>query len=881
MFFYIEKTYKCPNRMLTPWTLPTVLLVTLSWTDFSRAAVEVTFFIHEEQQQHTLVGNIGLINSSQPLKGDMPSYTLLNGEEYFSLDKEKADLYSTSRRLDRESLCSHEVLDECTMQMDAIIESDDLTELVKIIIRILDVNDNAPRFPDKDMTISISEDTVAGTRFALDDVASDSDIQMNSILHYHLDDSEGLFSLEQEGTSLFLVVEKPLDRELQSVYTRTLVATDSGVPALSGSTALIIKITDVNDHCPTFPSRELSVTLPKNSTVNSIVLQLAAVDNDHGENGAIEYVYSNRVLETSKQLFQLNSKTGVITLASAVHEETPLLQKLTVLATGPGCPPALVYITVIFYEVITRPPKLELRFIADQIDGTVYLIEDYPLHTAFAILEVIDPDNTLAGPCYIGGESLFYLKPYDESLTRYGVGIAQHLDYELVKDYNVSIIAKDGSVPNLLYNISLQVYIEDVNDNDPQFPQSIFETSILENNEPGAFLITFSATDADSGRNGAISYHLGESAPSAFALDGSTGILTVRIDLDREQDARYTFLVLAGDQGSPPRSSTCTVVINVLDQNDNGPLFQNEEITFSIPENFPSLGEIGIINVSDADADLNGKILICIPNDSSIFTLNGTHVILRQNASVDYETEQIYMFWVQASDQGNPPQISRAKVTVHILDLNDNPPIILLPDSNFSYVLVLPNVSKGSAVAKVHAIDYDTGINGDISYSLLEQEVTTSYVFGVQATTGDIVIANEMHNIQCGLYQLHVKASDHGHPEPLHAVVQMNFILNYSISNQSYYESLIMTKNNLSNVGQPNTLSPCPQSPPASLFSLPLTVPAAIIVTTISGLFCIVGAFLFLHTRNINLKRKSQKEDVGIPLRINRDYSSKDWNEVH
>ncbi|XP_069063799.1 protocadherin-20-like [Pleurodeles waltl] len=825
-----------------------------------------------------LVGNIGTQINVGHSPGATPSYILLNGEDYFSLNIDSGDLY-TKRRFNREALCPHETLNVCTMQVDAIISSDHYSEFVKLKILILDVNDNAPYFPEKYIVVHVPEDTEVGSRFVVDHTATDLDIQENAALQYHLENSGGVFSLDQGTATLLVVLENSVDREFQSSYQMMLIATDGGMLPLSGSAVLTIHIDDVNDHCPAFASKEIVVNVPKNASMNSIVVQLLATDEDYGEHAEIHYTYSNRVLETSQKLFHLNSKTGIITLSSLIDDEATPQHKLTVLATGLGCAPAVVFISINIYQVVTRAPKLELRFIAEQKDEAVYLREDYPLNAVFAILEVIDPDHTVLEPCYISGETPFYLKPYDKSQNMYGVAVAKDLDYEREKYYNVTIIAKDGFVRNLLHQITLRVNIEDVNDNDPQFTLSLFETSIRENNEPGAFVIKVSAADADGGQSGGISYHLGEKAPSVFALDSSSGILTARADLDRERDARYTFLVIAVDQGVPPRSSTCTVVINVLDENDNAPLLQTD-ITFFIPEDFPGFGEVGVINVTDVDAGQNGEILIAILNATAMFMMNGTRVILNQNASVDYEKEQTYIFWVNASDRGYPPQSSTAKVAVFILDTNDNFPIIVLPESNFSYVLVLPNASRGSAIAKVHAIDYDDGLNGDVSYSMLNAGVPTSDLFGVETATGNIILEKEIQSIHCGLYQLLVKASDHGHPMPLYSIVQINIILNSSISNRSYFESLIMAQTNFSDKGHPIKLSPCPHTPPASLFALHITVPAAVGVTTVSSVFCICGFFMFFHARKRSSQRNNKKIDIELPLRINREYPSKDWNDV-
>ncbi|XP_075428920.1 protocadherin-20-like isoform X2 [Ascaphus truei] len=815
-----------------------------------KPTTEATFHILEEQQEGTFIGSIrNNLTLNAPYKLE---FNLLDKSLCFHLDQESGDLYTTATKLDRESLCPHDVLDQCVVAIDAIISSEEHYEIEKITVFILDINDNAPYFSEKNIILSISEDTAVGTMFAIDHLASDADTGSSSALTYHLNCPDGVFILSHHSELISLMVQKPLDRELQREYIMNLVASDQGLPPLSGSTTLIVEIMDVNDNCPIFLTNYISLDLPRNFSVNRTVVQLLAVDEDAGENNIIQYVYSNRVPDASKQLFTLYSTTGVIRLSTFIHEDTPNLHKLTILAIGPGCVPAVAIIAIFIEESRSKAPRMEFLLIASQVEEVVSIKEDVPLNTIIAILEITDPDHSILRPVYINGTSPFFLKPSENTPDRYLLVTHAQLDFELEQKYDIHVVGNDTLSPTIFYDKTLSIKIEDVNDNFPQFSQNILEIYTEENNNPGDFLLKLSASDADSGFNGKLCFDLEEGTPSAFAIDKASGILTTSVSFDREEEASYTFLVIASDYGSPSKNNTCTVVINILDQNDNAPVFPMNEFNFYIPEDLPRRDKVGIINVTDADFGSNCEFSVSLLNATTLFSIDQDSIILRSEGSLDYEREFMYELWIEAKDK----------------------------ESNFSYVLVPPDTSKGSSIAKVHAIDYDAGMNGVITYSGFGEMGPSANLFMIDALTGNITLKESINGHHCGLYQLLVKASDHGHPDALSTIVRVNILLNHSIGNRSYLESLITEKATLTKENQVTMLSPCPQYRTMAQRSWFLTAPAALAcVVGMSAVCSVTGMFLFWRTRRIKAKNK-KKPDVEVPLQVTIDYSEKDWGEI-
>ncbi|KAG8552982.1 hypothetical protein GDO81_003203 [Engystomops pustulosus] len=850
----------------------------LQTLNFPGATAEIIFHVLEEQDPDTLIGNLGNgFLSPTPLQ-----YKLLTHTNYFLLDVDSGNLYTTADKLDRESLCPLDTTDQCSLNLDVFISSPEHSEFTKAKLFILDINDNPPYFSELTYTISIPEDTAVGSRFVIDHFAKDLDIQLNGVLSYQLICPDNIFTLDQHPEFLMLVVLQPLDHETQSEHRMTLIAYDDGFPRLSGNTTIIVQITDINDNCPIFPANNISVTLPRNMSLGDKVLQFQAVDADDGENSAIEYFYSVRVPESIKKLFNLDSSTGLLTLFAPLEDEVTHY-KLSVLAIGQGCFPAVASLTI-NVEKIRKKPKMELRFIASQYNGGISIKEDVPPGTIVAILDIIDPDSSISRPLFINESSPFLLRPSDSSPDTFLILTSSPLDFELRQQYDIAIIGNSTIDESVVCKEDLKIHIEDINDNNPKFSKHFEEILIEENNVPGDVILALSASDKDSGSNGEISYHLLDGDPNVFSIDSSSGILKVSISLDREKKSSFTVQVLAMDHGSPSKNDSCLIVVKVLDQNDNPPTFASNEFTFFIPEDLPYQGEVGYINVTDVDTGLGGDFSVHLINTTSLFSM-GLDRILRSEGSFDYEKELMYEFWVEARDNGNPSLTSRVKVLVFILDVNDNAPFIVLPESNFSYVLVPPDTSQGSSVTKVHAVDYDAGLNGVITYTEYRETELTASLFKVDAKTGNIILKESTSSHHCGLYQLLVKASDQGYPEALSTIVWVNILLNQSISNRSYVESLIMmSRTSMTQESQVITLAPCPKYQSTNApFTWSLTAPVALAVVSVSAIFCMAGTFLFLCSRRRNLRKKKEKPkspDIEIPLKLNVDYCAKDWDEV-
>ncbi|XP_036613633.1 protocadherin-20 [Trichosurus vulpecula] len=747
-----------------------------------------------------------------PLSFSLASQGL--GGQYVTLDNRSGELHTSEQEIDREALClegggggggggggrngisvsSSPSSESCVLLLDVLVLPQEYFRFVKVKIAIRDINDNAPQFPVSQIAVSVPENAPVNTRLAIEHPALDPDVGINGVQTYRLLDYHGVFTLDVEENengerTPYLIVMGALDRETQDQYVTIIIAEDGGSPPLMGSATLTIGISDINDNCPLFTDSQINVTVYGNATVGTPVASVQAVDRDLGANAQITYSYSQKVPQVSKDLFHLDEITGVIKLFRKIGGNVLRLHKLTILANGPGCIPAVITVLVTIIKVVFRPPEIVPRYIANEAEGVVYLKELEPINTPVAFFTIRDPEDKYKVNCYLDGDGPFRLSPYQPYNNEYLLETAKSLDYETQQLYEITVVAWNSEGFHVRKVIKIQVL--DDNDNAPVFTQPLIELSIEENNAPNAFLTKLHAIDADSGERGQVSYFLGPDAPSYFVLDKITGILTVSTQLDREEKEKYRYTVKAVDSGIPPQESIATVAITVLDKNDNSPRFINKDFSFFVPENFPGFGEIGVISVTDADAGRNGWVALSVMNQSDIFVIDTGKGMLRAKVSLDREQQSSYILWVEAVDGGEPALSSTAKITILLLDINDNPPLVLFPQSNMSYLLVLPSTLPGSPVTEVYAVDKDTGMNAVIAYSIIGRRGPRPESFRIDPKTGNITLEETLMQNDYGLYRLLVKVSDHGYPEPLHSTVMVNLFVNDTVSNESYIESLL------------------------------------------------------------------------------------------
>uniref|UniRef100_A0A8C2U2H3 Protocadherin 11 X-linked n=1 Tax=Coturnix japonica TaxID=93934 RepID=A0A8C2U2H3_COTJA len=794
-----------------------LLAVLLACIVFQSGAQEKNYTVREELPENVLIGNL-LKDLNLTLDPDVPLSSPLQFKLVYKtgdvplvrVEENTGEIFTTANRIDREKLCSGIFSENrCFYEVEVAVLPDEVFRLVKIRFLIEDINDNAPLFPSTVINISIPENTAINSRYSVPS-AIDPDIGMNGIQHYELlkpktapkrtfgsitnDQGQNVFGLDiietPEGDKWpQLIVQQILDREQKDTYVMKIKVEDGGSPPRSSTAILQVTVTDVNDNRPVFKENDIEVSIPENAPVGTSVSQLHATDADLGSNAQIHFYFSNQISSLAKKLFTIDNATGLITIREPLDREESPVHKLTVLASDGSSTPSRATVTVNVTDINDNVPSIDTRYIINPVNGTVLLSEKAPLNTKIALITVMDKDADLNGKvtCFTDHDVPFRLKPVFDN--QFLLETATFLDYESTREYAIKIVASDSGKPPLNQSAMLLIKIKDENDNAPVFTQPIIGLSIPENNAPGTQLTKISATDADSGRNAEISYILGSDAPPIFNLDRRTGILTAVRKLDREKQDRYSFTVLAKDNGMPPLQTNATVTVSVLDQNDNSPAFTHSEYNFYVPENLPMYGTVGLITVTDADSGENAAVTLSILNGRDNFIIDPLTGVIRPNITFDREQQGSYTFQVKAVDGGRLQRSSTAKVTINVVDVNDNRPVFVIPSSNYSYELVPISSSPGSVVTKVFAVDNDTGMNAELRYSIIGGN--SRGLFAIDQLTGNITLKEKVITSDHGLHRLVIKVNDLGQPESLYTIALVHLFVNETVTNSSYIQELV------------------------------------------------------------------------------------------
>uniref|UniRef100_A0A8C3TY51 Cadherin domain-containing protein n=1 Tax=Catharus ustulatus TaxID=91951 RepID=A0A8C3TY51_CATUS len=539
-----------------------------------RAAAErVRYTIAEELGRGSLVGplarDLGLSADELPARKLQMASAGKKQLKYFTVNEENGNLY-VNERLDREEMCGESAT--CSVSFEVLVHNPLSVFYVEVAIQ--DVNDNAPRFLQNKFQLEINELTSPGARFYLG-MAEDPDVGSNSLQGYELE-ANGHFTVEvkasEDGSKSRpeLVLAKALDREEAAFHELVLRASDGGDPARTGTARIRVTVVDANDNAPVFSQAEYTVHVPEDVAVGSTILTATAEDADEGQNGQLKYSF-HKISYRDSKLFYLDSDTGEITVRGELDFEKISSHELEVQAHDGGelFDTAKVIITVT--DVNDNVPKISVRSAINEIS------EDTALDTVVALLHVQDRDSGANGEvhCTIEGNIPFRL---EKSLDDYyRVVTARELDREQVSEYNVTVRAADGGSPALQSRAVLCLRVLDVNDNAPVFAEERYSARVAENNAAGALVLTVRATDADWGQNARVRYRLGEGrvrgAPlsSYVSVQAETGALYALRSLDYEQVRELRLWVCAEDGGAPALSSNVSVVVQIVDENDNAP----------------------------------------------------------------------------------------------------------------------------------------------------------------------------------------------------------------------------------------------------------------------------------------------------------------------
>uniref|UniRef100_A0A672YJX8 Cadherin domain-containing protein n=1 Tax=Sphaeramia orbicularis TaxID=375764 RepID=A0A672YJX8_9TELE len=351
------------------------------------------------------------------------------------------------------------------------------------------------------------------------------------------------------------------------------------------------------------------------------------------------------------------------------------------------------------------------------------------------------------------------------------------LDREKQREMNLTLTAFDGGSPQRSGTVVIHITVLDANDNAPVFSQSVYKATLPENSPLDTVVISVSATDADEGINGDVTYDLGHDDDlNVFSIDTKTGEIRISGVIDFEERSSFEMRVEAKD--GLGLTSYAQVIIDISDVNDNAPMINLKSLSSPIPENVLPGTEVGIINIHDIDSGANRQVR-CSINQGVPFKLVPSfknYYSLVTTEQLDRELVSDYNITITATDEGSPPLSSSKTVQLSVADINDNPPVF--EEQSYS-AYVTENNKPGSTLCSVTARDPDWRQNGTVIYSLLPGEVNGAPVSSYLSVNGDTGVIHAVRSFdyeQFKSFKVHVMARDNGSP-PLSSNVTVSVFI--------------------------------------------------------------------------------------------------------
>jgi len=494
------------------YVLLSLQLVTGVPTDPPRRLYQLT----EEQPVGTLVADV---RTDFHLSRDQLRFVVLTptgelGQTLFTIEA-SSGLLRTATVVDRDTICPGEA--ECVVTVDIGVQPRRYFQVLKLSVEIVDVNDHSPQFPSSRVELKVSEATVPGILSHINP-AEDADGPEFGVTSYQLMSDSRHFDVQLPGPDMpfespLLVLLEPLDREDQELHQLKIVAKDGGNPARSGSVLIDVIVVDVNDNGPQFNRSSYEVDIVENDPPSSSILAVSASDPDAPcPNADIVYAFSRQSASVASSMFELDPTTGVLSSLVPLDFET-IGSSMTfdIIASNPvdgtaAIQTATARITVNVIDVNDNRPSLHVDAAitdSDSSTGSSNIIsvpENCPPDSVVAHLSVTDPDTGLGGQvdCSLTGNPVHFrlVHIYDTEFQLLTSSSAT-LDRETSDGFRLVIACHDNGSPSLSSSVELDIEVEDLNDNIPQFSRAVYNFAVNETNRPGSVLGRVTATDAD------------------------------------------------------------------------------------------------------------------------------------------------------------------------------------------------------------------------------------------------------------------------------------------------------------------------------------------------------------------------------------------------
>ncbi|XP_035384301.1 cadherin EGF LAG seven-pass G-type receptor 1 isoform X3 [Electrophorus electricus] len=510
---------------------------------------------------------------------------------------------------------------------------------------------------------------------------------------------------------------------------------------------------------PVFQLPNYQVSVPENEPAGTHVITLKATDADGGEAGRVEYGMEALFDSRSSDFFRIDPQTGHVETEQPLDREFKDTHVFKVTATDHGAPrrSAASFLTVTVGDANDHDPVFEQSAyrvsIRENVEAgfevlTVRATDEDAPSNANMIYKIVSGDD--------GANSVFEID------SRHGlVKVKVRPDREVTAKYELIVEANDqGKDPGpRSATATVHITVEDENDNYPQFSERRYVVQVPENVPVNTRVAQVEATDKDEGNNAKVHYSIiNGNVRGQFYIHTPTGEIDVINPLDYETNRDYSLRIKAQDGGRPPLiNSTGMVIVQVIDVNDNAPMFVSTPFQATVLENVPLGYSVIHIQAIDADSGENARLDYHLIETSPDFpfTINNSTGWITVSAELDREATEFYTFGVEARDNGIPAMSSSASVSITVLDVNDNVPTFT--EKVYS-LKINEDALVGTSVLTVTAVDRD--INSVVTYQISSGNTRNRFAITSQSGGGLITLALPLDYKQERQYVLTITASD-------------------------------------------------------------------------------------------------------------------------
>ncbi|XP_040459715.1 protocadherin alpha-2-like [Falco naumanni] len=601
-------------------------------------------------------------------------------------------------------------------------------------------------------------------------------------------------SVEVSGASGALVVSSRLDREeLCGKSAPCALRLEVLVERPLRVFHVELEVTDINDNAPLFPAARKNLSLPENSPAGSRFPLEGASDADIGANAQLSYALSpNEHFALDVQKSNDRNVVPDLLLTKPLDRESVAVHRLVLTASDGGRPPLTGTVELVI-------SVLDANDNAPQFNQSVYkaqLPESAAEGTLVARVNATDPDEGVNSEVTYTATN--FIPPSGRDVITVNsitgeIRLTGALDFEDVSVFDFRIESRDKGTPPLSGHCSVELEVLDVNDNAPEVWVTSLSVPVPEDAAVGTVVALLSVSDRDSGANGRVRCAVWPASPFGLvATFAGSYSLVLREALDRERVSEYEVEVRAEDGGAPPLRASRGVRVPVSDVNDNAPAFAQAVYTVLARENNAAGAELARLWARDPDEAGNGRVSYSVAEGgggavsggawrsaSSYVSVDAESGRLWALQPLDYEELQVLQFEVRAVDAGEPPLCGNATVQLFVVDENDNAPALLPPagggpgpgaageaasgpGSGALWAWAAWGAPAGQVVAKIRAVDADSGYNAWLRYELWEPRGKGPFRVGLYS--GEVSTARALEEADGPRQRLVIVVRDHGEP---------------------------------------------------------------------------------------------------------------------